>query len=402
MLIDFDVNKYDGKTPIIIWGTGVIGKILCHGLEKRNITISAFADSFKQDDFFGKKIITPENLVKWYRKEKIIILIGVTGKRREIVDILKDLEIDRFYDAWNLIECIAEESEELQKADFATWQIRESYLRYKWEVHNPEKLWVRSVDFMITERCSLKCRDCSNLMQYYKHPVNCDLEVVRQSFNRFLDRVDRIGELRVIGGEPLMHPEFYKVLQWYEDCDKIGRIGIWSNGTIFPPKEITELLKAKKLWMRFSDYGELSYHLSDWVKYCEEKNINYEVNHMDEWHNLGELKKRNYSKAILRDVYRCCECNNLPTFLKGKLYNCPYAANADNLHGMKQEDAVLDSIDFSGEKVEITTAELKNFLEKREYLMACDYCSGRNNNEGGIEPYIQVKKPLEYVSYEYK
>ena len=31
MLIDFDVDKYDGRMPIIVWGTGLIGRILFHG-----------------------------------------------------------------------------------------------------------------------------------------------------------------------------------------------------------------------------------------------------------------------------------------------------------------------------------------------------------------------------------
>lgn len=400
MLIDFDVNKYDGNIPLIIWGTGLIGRILYHGLEKKDINVSAFVDSFRKEDFYGKEIVTPRDLSEWYRREKIIILIGVTAKRKEIEDILSDLKIDKYYDAWNFIENLVEETDELQKASFGEWQIRESYLRYKWEIHNPEKLWIRSIDLMITEKCSLKCKDCSNLMQYYKHPVNFDLDFVKQSFDKLLDKVDRIGELRIIGGEPLMHSEFYKIVQWYRDCSKIGKIGVWTNGTIFPSEEIRQSLKTKKLRMRFSDYAQLSYHLSDWIKYCEEENINYEVKRMDKWHDLGELKKRNFSREALRGTYQCCECRNLPTFLNGKLYNCPYAANADNLHAMQRKDAIRDSLDFSKEDVEYITADIKNFLEKREYLMACDYCSGRNYKDGGIEPYIQVKESLEYICYE--
>ena len=32
------------------------------------------------------------------------------------------------------------------------------------------------MDVVITERCSLKCKDCANLMQYYEKPQNSDLE----------------------------------------------------------------------------------------------------------------------------------------------------------------------------------------------------------------------------------
>ena len=165
MLISFDVDKYDGNTPVVIWGTGLIGGILYQGLKKRNITVSAFADSFRKEEYCGTPIIDPKALAEWYQKEKIIILIGVTAKRKEIEDILNDFKIDQYYDAWDFIEDLAEENEELRKAVFDEWQTRESYLMYKWQIHAPQKLWIRSVDFMITEKCSLKCRDCSNLMQ---------------------------------------------------------------------------------------------------------------------------------------------------------------------------------------------------------------------------------------------
>lgn len=400
MLIDFDVDKYDGNAPIVIWGTELIGGILYHGLEKKDIVVSAFADSIRKEAFCGKQIVMPEDLSEWYRRENIIILIGVTAKRKEIENILKELKIERYYDAWNFIESLVEEDDELQKASFQKWQRRESYLMYKWQIHNPQKLWIRSVDLVITEKCSLKCRDCSNLMQYYKHPVNFDLEILKEGFDKFLDKVDRIGELRIIGGEPLMHPEFYKIVQWYKNCNKIGKIGVWSNGTIFPSEEVREVLNVKKLWIRFSDYGQLSYHLSDWIEYCKEENICYEVIKMNKWHDLGELEKRNCSEETLKNIYQCCQCRNLPTFLNGRLYNCPYAANADNLRAMQQKDAVLDFIDFSNENIDYTTADIKSFLEDREYLMACDYCSGRNFEDGEVEPYIQVKEPLTYVSYE--
>lgn len=399
MLIDFDVEKYDGNIPIIIWGTGLVGGILYHGLEKKNIAISAFADSFRKEDFCGKPIVAPKDLAEWYQREKIIILIGVTAKRKEIEDILESLKIEQYYDAWDFIESLVEEDDGLRKACFSEWQIRESYLMYKWQIHAPQKLWVRSVDLMITEKCSLKCKDCSNLMQYYKHPVNLNLQILRESFDRFLDKVDRIGELRIIGGEPLMHPEFYKIIQWYEGSNKIGKIGVWTNGTIFPLEEIRKELTSKKLRVRLSDYGKLSYHLRDWIEFCQEKNIDYEINKMDEWHDLGELKKRNFSTETLKSIYRSCECRDLPTFLHGRLYNCPYAANADNLRAMRPEESKLDFLDFSDENIACSTAEIKDFLQNREYLMACDYCSGRNYEGGGIEPYIQVKEPLAYECY---
>ena len=46
-------------------------------------------------------------------------------------------------------------------------------------------LSLKTLDVQITERCSLKCKDCSNLMQYYTKPQNAEMEdlffVIRQN-----------------------------------------------------------------------------------------------------------------------------------------------------------------------------------------------------------------------------
>ena len=40
------------------------------------------------------------------------------------------------------------------------------------------KLIVKSIDVQITEKCSLKCKDCCNLMQYYERPQDSNLEIL--------------------------------------------------------------------------------------------------------------------------------------------------------------------------------------------------------------------------------
>ena len=40
------------------------------------------------------------------------------------------------------------------------------------------------LDIVLTECCTLRCRDCSNLMQYYEKPENLDPEEVISSLQR--------------------------------------------------------------------------------------------------------------------------------------------------------------------------------------------------------------------------
>ena len=74
-------------------------------------------------------------------------------------------------------------------------------------------LHLKSVDAVVTEGCSLKCIDCSNLMQYYVKPKSSNLELLIQSTQKILSSVDQVLEWRVLGGEPFI----YKYLPQYLD-----------------------------------------------------------------------------------------------------------------------------------------------------------------------------------------
>ena len=64
---------------------------------------------------------------------------------------------------------------------------------------NKDKLFLRSVDIVISERCSLKCKDCSNLMQYYLRPKNFSYEQIKKEFNQLTENINHIFEVRLIG-----------------------------------------------------------------------------------------------------------------------------------------------------------------------------------------------------------
>ena len=71
------------------------------------------------------------------------------------------------------------------------------------------------IDVVITEQCSMKCRDCANLMQFYSRPKNSDTNLLFKSMDRLMECVDHLNEFRVIGGDPFMNKEIYKINSKY-------------------------------------------------------------------------------------------------------------------------------------------------------------------------------------------
>ena len=65
---------------------------------------------------------------------------------------------------------------------------------------------LRSLDLVITTKCSMKCESCCNLMQYFVAPKNTDDQILK-AVSTLEENVDLISEFRVIGGEPLVNKD---------------------------------------------------------------------------------------------------------------------------------------------------------------------------------------------------
>ena len=87
--------------------------------------------------------------------------------------------------------------------------------------------------------------------------------------------------------------------------------------------------------------------------------------------------------------------NEALTLLHGKLYLCPFAAHAENLHAIPKSPE--DSMDLlKPESKEILKNKIKKLAFEKEYLEACKSCNGRDHNVASVDAAIQTKNPISY------
>ena len=263
----------------------------------------------------------------------------------------------------------------------------------------PDKLFLRSVDIIITERCSLKCKNCSNLMQYYEKPADCDIKELLKTIDKFCDVVDEVNEFRVIGGEPFMNKEFDVIIKRLIDEPKVKKIVIYTNGTIVPREDKIECLKNNKILLIITDYGKLSRNLKPLIEVLQQNKIAYYAEKARGWTDCAKIMKHERDIEQQKEIFRNCCAKNTITLSKGRLYRCPFSANADRLRAVP--DFKSDYVDiFDKIAVNEMKKKIRKFLLERDFLEVCDYCNGRSFGDPEIQPAIQVEKPTEYKKYE--
>jgi radical SAM protein with 4Fe4S-binding SPASM domain len=102
------------------------------------------------------------------------------------------------------------------------------------------KVELKSLSFMITDCCNLKCgfcsRNASNLNVTYMEP-----EFIKEQIQEALKWAKNLEIINLSGGEPFMHPEFEKILQIINSFGLNTRIN--TNGLFFNDKNVDILDK---------------------------------------------------------------------------------------------------------------------------------------------------------------
>lgn len=388
--------------PVVIFGARSVGEALFYACQEAGIKVDSFCDNNinrTKNLICGLKVIFAPDLKKVY--PDAIFLISAADIK-DVVEQLQELGYSKWYPCTLLLRNFNVYQYQFSfPQDFVRYTVDTCILCHD-SFLNPEKIFLRSVDIIITERCSLKCRDCSNLTQYYKNPKNCDINELINSIDGFCNLVDEVNEFRVIGAEPFMNPDFDVVVKRLINEPKVKKIVIYTNGTIVPPDEKLECLKNDKVLLIITDYGPLSRNLNILIQKLSNNNIAYYVQKAQGWTDCGKIGRHFRSIEEQKEIFKKCCAKNTFTISDGKLYRCPFAANAARLKAVP--DYKNDYIDFmedlrKGENSFEIKKKIKAYIWDKKFLQTCDFCNGRSFDDPEITPAIQTDKPLEYEEY---
>jgi len=391
--------KNNGR-PVVLFGAGIIGEMCLFAMKQHNIKVDFFCDSMKSKHgktVEGIKILSPKKLEDLHTETNIFI------SNNYVSVVNEQLSKNKFKNIYNCVELFGNtdftnSKLSIQPLKIERWIAFYKDMAFKDEYISKGLLNIKSLDVQVTERCSLKCKDCSNLMQYYTNPQNSELNKMLKSIDRFIQCVNQIYEFRVLGGDPFMNKELYKVINFLVKYEKVKKVAIYTNARFVPTGENIECLKNKKVVIDISNYGLLDpkkKKVDELIEVLKKKNINYSVALVNDWTDCGRItpfQKR--SKEELHRVFNNCCNSDILSLLHGKLYRCPFSANATNLKAVPNEET--DVVDLFDENIPLDKLKIKikELTYDKKSLMACNYCNGRDYQTPKIKAALQAPRPM--------
>lgn len=388
------------KLPVIIFGQGIVGKALYKRCCDWGISIECFCENniHKTKQLFcNTKVVYEPNLRSLYGDAIFLIAIANIGiavkklRRMNYSNLIAGAALLKGFDLTD-ITCHGATPAYIE-------HIVSTCILYHHSYRFPDKLLLQSVDFIITERCSLKCRDCSNLMQYYKHPADINIDQLFRQIDKLCACVDEIYEARILGGEPFMNKNLSLITQRIIDEPRVNKIIIFTNGTIIPGDKQVECFKSSKVLIYITNYGLLSKKVGKLTELFAKNHIAYNINTCTSWTDCAKIKKHNRTESEQKIIFENCCAKNILTISNGKIYRCPFSANASRLRAIPNFES--DCVDFMNSAItmDIIRSNIKKLMFEKEYIEACDYCNGRVYGAPEIPSAIQTKTPLFYKEF---
>ena len=277
----------------------------------------------------------------------------------------------------------------INKMDIEKWRLKREF--------KVGKIYLPQVEFAITTQCNLRCKHCTNYIPYLSSTQQRVMNYAE--FQIYLDNltknITKLNTLLLLGGEPLLHKDLPKMLDYALKNKKIENVYITTNGTISFSAELKgvfESLKDKnRLWVWISNYTAnerlakrlKSYEMLDYLK---EKGINYIFIKENQW---GKSLPPTYEEAKRTDAENSeyfLKCNTPCVSVYGnELSVCPRASHFALKGVITQKDGERLLLDGGGG--EISKADFVRFYTYTNFS-ACRWCDRKDY--GGVMPAIQI------------
>ena len=359
-----ELNKRDG---IWIFGAGIYGREL-------QILFSNYDDQVKFKGYIDNNV----------------------NKKNEISDCaicLFDEYIDRKSKDWIVIAAEGSHITEIEKQLEDHGKVKnkdyfemEDFLGYYFPIismYGYGKLYTRTSQICVTERCTLKSKKCAHgCFAVDSSAEDLSIEDVFVSADSFFRKFDYVTEFSLLGGEPLLYKKLPEAIEYIGSKYRrqIVNFTITSNGTIIPSDRLVEAMGKYHMIFRLSNYSNtipsLSARYAKIMDVLKNGGVEYRFHKEFLWGDFGYgcVDRGNVERELINTFDQCSTgCREVR---KNRYYFCVMArSSSENMNFNVGKEDYFD-LEHCDDRMHLFEYNLG--YSQKGYLDMCNFCNGRD------------------------
>lgn len=234
------------------------------------------------------------------------------------------------------------------------------------------------VEYHLVDSCNLRCAGCSHYSSLLDQLSYIPIETVKKEMELLFRRTDnglQLKWLRLLGGEPLLHPEITQCIEYIRSRFPYTRITLVTNGI--------KLDKMEESFYRACYECDITIQVTDYFiidmektfSLLEEKNVKAELYRTCKTWNYQNIRMTQEIYDCFTNCYHKIMC---PNYRKGCIYLCPQMAYLEIFNNTFNTNIPINKNEF------INLNEIDNFEEliRRFDALHPDFCSNYCNCKG--------------------
>ena len=369
----------------------------CLAIRTRAIASTTIAESARAAEIdlrllSSESLLLPAGLGQGFRIEDIVVLqlaapaaiiagIEAWWRRRLVPEVVVDVVV---------ADDVVVAAVFAERGEVPTSQRTE----YRKEPSLGGRARVEAFELHVTEHCNLRCAHCCNTSPYLSHKTLAPTQIA-STLSR-MSKVLHADVFKIMGGEPLLHPEITEVLRVVKASGVGDVVRLFTNGLL--------LHKMDDAFWRELDHLTVSSYTSapvkpDHVQLIEEKAREFDVvlniKPVDAFSQVMHNVQRHDVAAIQKTWEHCWLRHRCLVARDGRFFICTRSAYLTDMHDRvaltepfadparrRDEDSVaVDDPDLADKVLAL--------LNRSEPLHACRFCLG---GDGPREKHTQLSR----------
>ena len=239
------------------------------------------------------------------------------------------------------------------------------------------KIMRKAAEYNLTEHCNLRCAGCSHSSELLPKKFAEVKEFQRDL--AVLSQVLHLNELKLLGGEPLLHPDLLEFLRCARASGLAEEITLVTNGLLLHRCDPATFELIDRLWVSLYPGVRLRVEERELESLSKRHNFKLELKRIDTF-RVTTLNSRHRDATLVRRIFGQCALAHdwsCHTVHQGYYFKCspaPFLTGRLALRGESVQNRDSDGVRIHDNPR--LREELEAYLRDEEPLEACYYCLG--------------------------
>ena len=223
------------------------------------------------------------------------------------------------------------------------------------------------IEYHVVDHCNLNCKGCAHFSNISPHSFR-DVNDFEKEISCLASKI-KLDELRIMGGEPLLHPNLVSFLSVARKYYTKSKITVCTNAIALNRMndDFWDCMRKNKIGLELTMYPPMKEKFGDVIRLVHKNRIKIMHIHVADYF-VGTMNRKGDSDPVI--THKHCTMRICHHLRGGVLYLCPVACYMDYYNSYFQQEIPRDNgIDI----FENSGSDLEKYVTTSKDV--CRYCT---------------------------